>query len=106
LLKALVPPPLPLPSDAANAFGSVNVPLLLRVPFESVIELFAAVLPLQLVGPFRFRIRPAVSVLVTVPVIVSALSYSVVPVPVCVPTVQVDGPVTVSVPVPPMMPPP
>src|SRR3954468_10231938 len=78
----------------ANALASLKVPLLLTVPpFQNWIALLlSAVLPLQVVVPFRLTMRPPATTLVLTPVIVTLLLKVVLAAPLIAPPVHVASP--------------
>ncbi len=102
LLK--VPPMMVL----AKPLESVKVPLLLKVLVAArvMVLLLAAVFPDQVVVLPAFTMRPPASCLPLAPLMARVPSNWVVPVPDRMPVVQIEGPVTVSVPVPDIVPPP
>ena len=90
----------------AKVLASVKLPVLLNaLVFATEMVLLAPVLPDQVVLP-AFTTRPPVIDLVPEPLMASVPPKFVMPAPVWVPAVQIDGPVTVSAPVPEMVPPP
>src|SRR5687768_2494346 len=80
--------------NEANVLASLKTPRLLIVArFQNRIALLLApVLPLQVVVPWRLRVRPPPAVLVFAPVIATSLARSVVPGPKIEPPVQVATP--------------
>src|SRR4029079_10964717 len=104
LLKALVPPRLSI--SEVNVLLSTKVPRLLSVPPANCSDpLLTPVLPLHVVVPFSSIVRPPEISLAPAPLAASALLYAVVPVPVCVAASQIEGAETVTVPLPPSVPP-
>src|SRR6185295_2410419 len=107
LLKIAFPAPPLVLIATADAFWSWNVPLLFSVVVKPIVPMVIAPLPLHVVVPVRFNVRPPASDLPLLVFSVSGPLIVVVPVPVIVPSVHVDvpGPLTVSVSVPPSVPP-
>src|SRR6188474_2212634 len=80
--------------NEANALASLKTPRLLIVaPFQNWIALLLTpVLPLQVVVPWRLRVRPPPTTLVFAPVMATLLAKSVVPGPKIAPPVHVAAP--------------
>ena len=99
-------PPSALSIALAKALWSANVPWLLitALPPMRMLPPPLLVLPLQVVLPARFRVRPPLMSCVRLPLMVSPPAVVVTPPPVMVPPLQVEAPVAVIVPLPPSVP--